>query len=109
MSSVWWVVSSNGQPAEGDRIHTCIEGRYVTIFRHMGNLSCIDAICHHAGGPLTLGKVFDIEDLGLTVVSCPWHKFLVSIDGGVKAYKGTYYSFNQLHKLIFCTYIIPAY
>jgi nitrite reductase/ring-hydroxylating ferredoxin subunit len=70
--SSWWVVSSCSKPEEGGRLHTCVEGRYVTVFRHRGKLSCIDAICHHAGGPLTLGEIFDIEDLGLTVVSCPW-------------------------------------
>lgn len=47
-------------------------GRIITVFRHRGKLSAIDAVCHHAGGPMTLGPVSDIEDLGVTVVSCPW-------------------------------------
>jgi nitrite reductase/ring-hydroxylating ferredoxin subunit len=59
----------------------------VTVFRHRGKLSVIDSICHHAGGPMTDGKISDIEELGLTVVACPWHKFLVSIDGGIKVFK----------------------
>jgi hypothetical protein len=37
-----------------------------------------------AGGPLTLGKVQDIEELGMKVVLCPWHKFMVDIRTGVK-------------------------
>jgi hypothetical protein len=45
-------------------------------------------VCHHAGGPLTDGPIRDIEDLGLTVVSCPWHNFLVCIDNGVKVFQG---------------------
>ena len=26
--------------------------------------------------------------MGLTVVLCPWHKFMVSIDGGLKVFQG---------------------
>ncbi len=84
---VWWRVAGPGLPHEGSRLHTCIEGRYVTLFRHRGVLSAIDAICHHAGGPLTLGAIEDIEDLGNSVVLCPWHKFMVDIVDGTKAYR----------------------
>jgi hypothetical protein len=76
-SSEWWV-ASRGLPREGERLHTCLgfaaenKGRLVTVFRRSGKLSAIDAVCHHAGGPMTLGPVFDIEDLGLAVVACPW-------------------------------------
>lgn len=84
----WYRVVDSGHPAEGDRLHARIAGRYITIFRHKGVLSAIDALCHHAGGPLTLGKVVDIEDLGVTVVQCPWHKWSVTIDTGMKAYQG---------------------
>jgi nitrite reductase/ring-hydroxylating ferredoxin subunit len=83
----WWRVSETGLPQEGQRLHTRLEERYVTIFRHNSNLFCIDSICHHAGGPLTAGKLQDIEDLGITVVVCPWHKFLVGINGGIKAFQ----------------------
>ena len=102
----------SGLPANGDRLHTCVEGRYITIFRHNNRLSAIDSVCHHAGGPLTLGPLQDIEELGMTgthsltllidssasysyysqrtnaVVLCPWHHFRVSITDGVKAYQG---------------------
>jgi nitrite reductase/ring-hydroxylating ferredoxin subunit len=84
---LWSKVAGNGSPADGSRIHAKVDGRYVTVFRHRGKLSCIDSICHHAGGPLTLGRLQDIEDLGVTVVLCPWHAFMVTIDGGLKAYK----------------------
>mmetsp|Transcript_5620 Transcript_5620/g.5818 ORF Transcript_5620/g.5818 Transcript_5620/m.5818 type:complete len:195 (-) Transcript_5620:20-604(-) len=85
----WYQVADPGQPIEGERLHACVDGRYVTVFRNKNILSCIDSICHHAGGPFTLGKLQDIEELGgLTVVLCPWHKFMVSIDGGIKVYKG---------------------
>lgn len=83
----WFKVGERGQPREGDRLHARINGRYVTVFRHGGSLSAIDSICHHAGGPMTMGKIQDIEDLNLTVVLCPWHKFMVTIDRGVKVYQ----------------------
>ena len=71
--TIWWRIGLLGIPGEGERLHTCVEGRYVTIFRRKNVLSAIDSICHHAGGPMTLGPLKDIEELGgLTVVSCPW-------------------------------------
>lgn len=74
MSKRIWRVSDMGIPTNGNRIHTRIDGRYVTVFRNKGILSCIDSICHHAGGPLTLGQLIEIEDLHLTAISCPWHR-----------------------------------
>jgi len=72
-TSLFWRVADSGLPREGERLHTCIEGRYITIFRRHGTLSAIDSVCHHAGGPMTLGEVRDIEELGgLSVVLCPW-------------------------------------
>mmetsp|Transcript_25639 Transcript_25639/g.36777 ORF Transcript_25639/g.36777 Transcript_25639/m.36777 type:complete len:176 (+) Transcript_25639:6-533(+) len=75
-------------PVEGGRIHVCVDGRFVTVFRSEQKLSAIDSICHHAGGPLTLGQVKDIEELGAKVVLCPWHKFMVNIRDGTKVYEG---------------------
>lgn len=34
------------------RLHTCIKGRYVSILRVKGRLTCMDSVCFHAGGPL---------------------------------------------------------
>lgn len=84
----YYRVCDSGLPKEGDRLHTCVEGRYVTIFRHKSVLSSIDSVCHHASGPLTLGKIQDIEELDMTVVLCPWHNWMVCINKGVKAYRG---------------------
>ena len=88
VQQLWSRVASSGEINEGSRLHAKVDGRFVTVFRHKGKLSCIDSICHHAGGPLTLGRLQDIEDLGVTVVLCPWHAFMVTIDTGLKAYKG---------------------
>ena len=88
MAGVIYKVSA-GVLNEGERLHTTIDNRFITIFKNKTELSCIDSICHHAGGPLTLGALRDIEDLsGLTVVLCPWHNFMVSIKDGVKVYQG---------------------
>ena len=86
--TTWYKVCEKGQPAEGRRLHQVVEGRYITLFRIKGVVTAIDAICYHAGGPLTLGSLQDIEDLGgVTVVSCPWHKFLVSVTDGTRVYQ----------------------
>lgn len=82
-----WRVADQGIPKEGDRIHTRINDRYVTIFRDKGRLSCLDSICHHTGGPLTLGITQDIEDIGVTVVVCPWHHYKVNIEDGTNIYQ----------------------
>lgn len=84
---VWFKVAELGQPLNGERLHATIDGRYITVFRHNNKLFCIDSICHHAGGPLTLGRIQDIEDLGVSVVVCTWHAFMVTLDGGLKAYQ----------------------
>ena len=88
-SSGWWKVAEDAAQhlPEGGRLHVRVEGRFVTVFRLRGRLSAIDSICHHAGGPLTLGGLQDIEDLGVTVVLCPWHKFMVDVHQGTNAYQ----------------------
>ena len=65
-----------------------LQGRYVTVVQHGGQLFCLDSICFHAGGPLGLG---DLEELpgGQACLSCPWHYYLVSLDSGEKWYQGT--------------------
>ena len=60
----------------------------MTIFYHNGILSCIDSVCYHAGGPLCEGNLEEIEDLSVTAVSCPWHRYLVDINTGLKVFQG---------------------
>lgn len=83
----WFRIADKGLPLDGERLHAKVNGRFITVFRQGESLHCIDSICHHAGGPLTLGPLKDIEDLAVTVVLCPWHKFMVTIDKGLKAYQ----------------------
>ena len=45
----------------------------------------MDAVCYHAGGPLTVG---DIEEVGgRACVRCPWHNYFVTVDTGEKLYQ----------------------
>ena len=42
-----------------DRAHVQVEGRFVSVLRARDGLHCIDSVCYHTGGPLTIG---DIEE-----------------------------------------------
>ena len=85
--NAWYRICEKNKLRNGDRLHCCVSGRFITIFRENGNFSAMDSVCHHAGGPLTLGKLTDIEDLQKLAVVCPWHRFLISVDSGQKLYQ----------------------
>ena len=85
---VWWKVATNPTfIPDSERIHTSVDGRFITIFRNKSILSALDSTCYHAGGPLGNGKIMDIEELGISTVLCPWHKFSVSLVDGTRAYQ----------------------
>lgn len=70
---------------EGGRLHIKIKDRYVTVLRLNGALHAIDSVCFHAGGPLGIG---DIEDLdGRACLVCPWHYYKIDIQTGDKYYQ----------------------
>lgn len=69
----------------GDRLHVVLEGRYVSILRVQGKLYCIDSVCFHAGGPLTLGDIEEIN--GHICLVCPWHCYQISLGTGEKFYQ----------------------
>jgi nitrite reductase/ring-hydroxylating ferredoxin subunit len=67
--------------------HPTGAGRYISIILHNGELYCIDSTCFHAGGPLALGE---IEELNSTpCIVCPWHYYHISLQDGEKWYQGT--------------------
>lgn len=36
---------------------------------------------------MATGQVTDIEELGISVIVCPWHRFMVDIADGTRAYQ----------------------
>ncbi|EPY32081.1 hypothetical protein AGDE_08875 [Angomonas deanei] len=42
----------------------------------------MDSPCYHAAGPLGDGNIIEIEELGVTCIECPWHRYLVNIKNG---------------------------
>ncbi|MHB1561042.1 MAG: Rieske (2Fe-2S) protein [Isosphaeraceae bacterium] len=52
------------------------EGRVYALFNVDGQISAIDGICPHQGGPLADGPVVG------TTVTCPWHGWQFDIRSG---------------------------
>ncbi len=73
-----------------NRYHVAIDGRFVSVIRHVdrggrARLYCIDSICFHAGGPLALGDIEEIQDRPCLV--CPWHFYSIALEDGQKYYR----------------------
>ncbi|GIM12859.1 hypothetical protein Vretimale_16093 [Volvox reticuliferus] len=67
-------------------LHPAVQGRYVTVLRIDGKLYCIDSICFHAGGPLGIGDIEDVN--GHKCLVCPWHFYKIDVQTGDKYYQG---------------------
>ncbi|XP_031553525.1 Rieske domain-containing protein-like [Actinia tenebrosa] len=65
-----------------------VDGRQVAMFYHDGEIFVLDHSCYHAGGPLSLGDIEDIQ--GRPCVICPYHKYKITLDNG----EGLYYSYD---------------
>lgn len=52
------------------------EGRIYALFNRDGEVSAIDGICPHQGGPLAEGQRLD------NVVTCPWHGWQFDVATG---------------------------
>ena len=76
-----------GALGEGERAHARVGagGRFVSVLRHAGRLFAFDSVCYHAGGPLGLGDVEDVD--GRPCVACPWHHYQVALETGDKLYQ----------------------
>ncbi|KAM4809366.1 Rieske domain-containing protein isoform 2-T2 [Rhinophrynus dorsalis] len=68
------------------RVRTTVNDREIVIFYHDGNFHALDLRCYHAGGPLHLGDIEDIN--GQTCVICPWHKYKIALSTGEGLYQG---------------------
>mmetsp|Transcript_12772 Transcript_12772/g.17743 ORF Transcript_12772/g.17743 Transcript_12772/m.17743 type:complete len:176 (+) Transcript_12772:93-620(+) len=76
-----------------NRLHLKVGGRQISILRYKEEIYCMDSICYHTGGPLTLG---DIEELvpGEPCIKCPWHSHPISLKTGKKYSKGVEFDSN---------------
>eukprot|EP00759_Apiculatamorpha_spiralis_P029581 PhF_6_TR31736/c0_g1_i1/m.46711 len=67
--------------APDNRVHvvTVNSRRYVTILYipRDGSVRCVDSACYHAGGPLGLGRVEEVD--GDPCIMCPNHGHCVSL------------------------------
>jgi nitrite reductase/ring-hydroxylating ferredoxin subunit len=52
------------------------EGRIYALFNEGGEISAIDGICPHQGGPLAEGEMEG------TTVTCPWHGWQFDVKTG---------------------------
>jgi len=86
MDSNGWSKFAAGGIAPGERVHGNVNGRFVTALRlKNGKLKCIDSTCYHAGGPLGIGDLEDVN--GETCIKCPWHAYSISLEDGGKFYE----------------------
>ncbi|KAG9487996.1 hypothetical protein GDO78_007675 [Eleutherodactylus coqui] len=68
------------------RLRTTVNDREVVIFHHLGKYHALDLRCYHAGGPLHLGEIEDIN--GQACIICPWHKYKIVLETGEGLYQG---------------------
>jgi nitrite reductase/ring-hydroxylating ferredoxin subunit len=69
----------------GDRLHCNVDGRFVSVVRSRRGLHCVDSTCYHAGGPIGLGDLEEVN--GELCIKCPWHSYCVSLVDGSKLYE----------------------
>ncbi|CAD5119756.1 DgyrCDS8351 [Dimorphilus gyrociliatus] len=63
-----------------------VGGRKVTVFALKTSFYALDDKCYHAGGPLELGDIEEINN-DLCIV-CPWHKYIIKLSSGEGVYQG---------------------
>jgi nitrite reductase/ring-hydroxylating ferredoxin subunit len=63
-----------------------VDGRYVALVAHAGELHAVDATCYHMGGPLLHADIEDSPEYGTCLV-CPWHRYPISLKTGDSLYR----------------------
>ena len=86
------LVASSVGDSDGARVHVKAKQpdgkeRYVSVLRFRGSLYALDSVCYHAGGPLAVGDIEEVE--GQPCILCPWHAYPISIATGDKLYRAT--------------------
>ncbi|CAM2114249.1 Rieske domain-containing protein [Lepidochelys kempii] len=65
---------------QSQRITASVHDREVVVFYHEGKFYAMDRYCYHAGGPLHLGEIEDVN--GQPCIICPWHKYKITLATG---------------------------
>lgn len=97
MSALPWIKAAelNSLEERKSRIHTRVQGRFVSLIRgERGDLYCIDSVCYHMGGPLTIGDIEEVN--GEECVVCPWHNYPVTLKTGSKLYESMEFQNGKL-------------
>ncbi|XP_069483751.1 Rieske domain-containing protein isoform X2 [Ambystoma mexicanum] len=68
-----------------NRIKAVLKDREIVVFHHEGKFYAMDLHCYHAGGPLHLGDIEDIN--GQPCIVCPWHKYKIALATGEGFYQ----------------------
>eukprot|EP01084_Bolivina_argentea_P167785 291113_1 len=66
--------------------------RPLIIIKVLNKFYALDLRCYHAGGPLSMGDIEDIE--GNVCIKCPWHNYIIKLDTG----EGLYYGYDPIKK-----------
>ncbi|XP_025950788.1 Rieske domain-containing protein-like isoform X1 [Dromaius novaehollandiae] len=77
---------------KSQRITTKVNDREIVVFYHEGKFYAMDSRCYHAGGPLHLGEIEDIN--GQPCIICPWHKYKITLETG----EGLYQAINPMEQ-----------
>ncbi|KAM8960796.1 Rieske domain-containing protein [Pelodytes ibericus] len=80
------LVGSEEDIKKSKQIRATVNNREVVIFYDEGKYHALDLRCYHAGGPLHLGEIEDID--GQTCIVCPWHKYKIALATGEGFYQG---------------------
>ncbi|ETO29354.1 Rieske (Fe-S) domain containing [Reticulomyxa filosa] len=55
--------------------------RPIIVFKIKKQFFALDARCYHAGGPLEMGDIEEIEER--MCIKCPWHRYIIDLSTGV--------------------------
>ena len=75
-------IDSNGKENE----------RPIILIKKLNKFYALDLRCYHAGGPLSMGDIEDIE--GNLCIKCPWHRYIIKLETG----EGLYYGYDPIKK-----------
>ncbi|XP_022083149.1 Rieske domain-containing protein-like [Acanthaster planci] len=84
-SSEWVAIATEVELQEIGRKTALVSNRKITVFYRDRRFYAMDFHCYHAGGPLDVGNIEDIN--GISCIVCPWHKYKISLETGEGFYQ----------------------